>query len=137
MEALLSRFTRPVFRKRSPAGATLMTDWPQLVGPALAAVTQPLRLVRGTLTVACSGPVAMELQHLGPQLMARINSASGAVVVEALRFVQQAPASRPAARPAPKPVALPEPVADRLSGVQHPELRAALEKMAKGVYRKR
>lgn len=137
--SLVSRLTRPAFRRRSPAGATLMSDWPALVGPQLAAVTVPLRLTRGTLTIGCSGPMAMELQHLGPQLMARINASLGAVAVEALRFVQQAPLS--AAPPAPRrpsaPAVLPEAVVARLDGVADPALRAALERLARGVYRKR
>ncbi|MDU7524232.1 MAG: DUF721 domain-containing protein [Roseomonas mucosa] len=135
---VLPPITRPVFRRRSPAGASLISDWPAIVGPQLAAVTQPLRLARGTLTIACSGPMAMELQHLGPQLIGRINAALGSIAVEALRFVQQAPAGR-AARPAiPRdPAALPGELAERLAGVQDPDLRAALERMAQGVYRKR
>ena len=34
--ALLPRLTRPAFKRRSPAGASLMADWPSVVGPALA-----------------------------------------------------------------------------------------------------
>lgn len=137
--SLVPRLTRPAFRRRSPAGAALMADWPAVVGPALAAVTVPLRLTRGTLTIACSGPMAMELQHLGPQLMQRINAGLGSVAVEALRFVQQAPARggpRPAPRPAPA-APLPGPVAERLSGVADPDLRGALERLGQGVYRRR
>ena len=135
---VLPPITRPVFRRRSPAGASLISDWAAIVGPQLAAVTQPLRLARGTLTIACSGPMAMELQHLGPQLMARINASLGSIAVEALRFVQQAPAGRAARPAAPRdPAILPGKLAERLAGVQDPDLRAALERMAQGVYRKR
>ncbi|MFC7542493.1 DUF721 domain-containing protein [Siccirubricoccus deserti] len=87
-----------MFRKKSPGGATLMADWPAVVGPALAAVTTPKRLSAGTLTVGCVGPVAMELSHLAPQLIARINAHLGRVTVERLRFVQQA-GTVPAAAP--------------------------------------
>ena len=134
---LIPRLTRPAFRKRSPAGAQVMADWPQVVGPALAAVTSPIRLSAGTLTLACSGPVAMELQHLAPELIARINGHLGRVAVERLRFVQQAPAGAP--RPAAPPPAapLPAPVRDRLAGLPEGELRDALEKLARGVYRRR
>lgn len=135
--ALMPRLTRPAFRKRSPAGAQVMADWPQVVGPALAAVTSPLRLSAGTLTLACGGPVAMELQHLAPELIARINGHLGRVAVERLRFVQVAPpaGARVAAPPSETP--LPPPVQDRLAGLPEGELRDALEKLARGVYRKR
>ena len=90
--SLIPAITRPAFRKRSPAGAQVMADWPGIVGPALAAVTTPLRLSAGTLTLACSGPVAMELQHLAPELISRINAQLGRTPVERLRFVQQSSA---------------------------------------------
>ena len=134
---LIPRLTRPAFRKRSPAGAQVMADWPQVVGPALAAVTSPLRLSAGTLTLACSGPVAMELQHLAPEVIARINGHLGRVAVERLKFVQQAPAGLVRAAAPPPSAPLPAPVQDRLAGLPEGELRDALEKLARGVYRRR
>jgi hypothetical protein len=133
--ALIPALTRPVFRKKSPAGAQLMADWAEVVGPALAAVTTPRRLSSGTLTIACAGPVAMELAHLGPQLIARINGHLGKVTVERLRFVQQAAGPGPAPpRPAPD-APLPSQVEQAVSTVPGEELRAALAKLGRGVYR--
>jgi hypothetical protein len=134
--ALVPALTRPAFKRKSPAGAQVMADWPALVGPAIAAVSQPLRLAQGTLTLACSGPVAMELQHLAPQLAGRINAALGRVAVERFRFVQQPPrAAAPPARVGSAPKPLPARVESALEGVGSPELRAALARMARGVYR--
>ena len=135
--ALIPALTRPAFRKRSPAGAQLMADWADIVGPALSAVTQPLRVSSGTLTLGCSGPIAMELQHMAPELMGRINTHLGRVVVEKLRFVQQAPPGAGPARPRPKPVILPASVEERLATLPAGELREALAMLARGVYRKR
>jgi hypothetical protein len=140
LSSLVPAITRPAFRKRSPAGAQLLADWATIVGPALAAVTSPLRLTAGTLTLACAGPVAMELQHLAPELIGRINAQLGKVAVERLRFVQQAPAG---AAPGPRaPVQgpgrpLPESVTNRLADLPEGELRQALEKLASRVYRNR
>jgi hypothetical protein len=136
--ALIPSITRPTFRKKSPAGAQILADWAQIVGPALAAATSPLRLTSGTLTLACSGPVAMELQHLGPELIGRINGQVGRAVVERLRFVQQAPAGSPrAAAPRPTSAApVPTSVQDRLAALPEGELRLALENLARGVYRR-
>ncbi|MBW8269743.1 DUF721 domain-containing protein [Caldovatus aquaticus] len=143
--AILPRLTRPAFRRRSPAAAQIMADWPAVVGPALAAVTAPRRLVQGTLTLACAGPVALELAHLAPQLVARINAHCGRMVVQRLRFVQAAPPLAPdaprraAAGGGPAPgaaaAALPGPVRQSLARVPSEALRAALEKLARGVYR--
>ena len=100
---LVPGLTRAAFRKRSPAGVQVLTDWDAIVGPALAAATTPRRLTGTSLTIACSGPVAMELQHQAGPLMARINGHLGRVAVERLRFVQdEAARPPPAARPRPK-----------------------------------
>jgi hypothetical protein len=134
--AILPRLTRPAFKRRSPAGAQLMADWPAVIGPALAAVSQPKRLSAGTLTLACSGPIAMELTHLAPELIARINAHLGGAQVERLRFVQEAQRRTlpPARRPEPQ---LPERVTAELATLRSEPLRAALEKLARGVYRTR
>ena len=42
-----------------------------------------------TLTLACAGPVAMELQHMSEELVSRINRHLGRIVVQRLRFVQE------------------------------------------------
>ena len=110
MGALVPGLTRAAFRKRSPAGVQVLTDWDAIVGPALAASTTPRRLSGTSLTIACNGPVAMELQHMAGPLMARINGHLGRVAVERLRFVQdEAPHAAPAALPRPKdpPQAIP------------------------------
>ncbi|MFC3124133.1 DUF721 domain-containing protein [Pseudoroseomonas globiformis] len=132
---LLPQFTRPVFRKRSPAGAHLMTDWVEIVGPALAAQSMPQKLSAGTLTLRCSGPMAMELQHLAPLLISKINSRFGQALVQRLRFVQGVVTPPAPRRRAPAPVAVPPRVSTALEGVADPELRAALERLARGVYR--
>jgi hypothetical protein len=101
LAALVPQLTRAAFRKRSPAGALLMADWQKAVGPALAARTNPEKLSGTTLTIACSGPTAMELQHQTSQLIGRINAYAGEKLVENLRFVQSA------RTPVPKPPRLP------------------------------
>ena len=125
--ALLPRVTRPAFRRRAPATAQVLTDWTAIVGPAIAAVTTPRRLTAGTLTIACAGPIAMELQHLANEVMARINAHLGSQVVSALRFVQtfgDAP-RLPNVTPPADPAKLAE-VEASLAHMPEGELRAAL-----------
>ena len=88
LASLLPAITRPAFKSRSPAAVQLMTDWAALVGPQTAAIAAPRRFSGGTLTLAANGPAALELQHLAPQLIARINTGLGRQIVERLRFVQ-------------------------------------------------
>jgi hypothetical protein len=88
LSQLLPPVTRQAYKRRSPAAALLMSEWPSIVGPRLAAETAPRRLSGTQLTIACSGPMAMELAHLSSALIERINTASGRRIVERLRFVQ-------------------------------------------------
>ena len=103
--ALVPTLTRPAFRKRAPGSAHVMADWAEIVGPELSGTTVPRRLSSGTLTLACTGPVALELQHLSEEVLARVNGHLGRVVVRRLRFVQD-PAPTPAAPPAAPPPAM-------------------------------
>ena len=95
--ALLPALVRPAFRRRSPAMAQVLADWDVIVGPAIASVASPRKLFGGTLSIVCSGPMAVELQHLSEQLVGRINAHLGQVAVTRLRFTQDL-------RPAPAPV---------------------------------
>jgi hypothetical protein len=79
---------RPAFNRAAPAIAQLVEAWPAIVGPAIAAVTTPRRLTQGALTIGCPGPVAMELQHLSPELLERINRHLGSDQIRRLRFAQ-------------------------------------------------
>ena len=86
-----------------------------------------------TLTIACAGPVALELQHLSAELMARVNGHLGRVAVTRLRFVQEVVAPRPA--PAPRRAA----VADSpvpLPGVAPGALYDALQALGRAVGRR-
>jgi hypothetical protein len=142
---LLARVTRAGFRRRAPAGAQIMMDWVEIMGPMLGSRTHPQKLSAGTLTIACQGPVAMELQHLAPQLIARLNSHIGTygenALIKRLRFVQQAaPVSilappRPA-RAAPTGPSRAAPPPD-LPGIDPGPLRDALERLGQAVRRHR
>jgi len=126
--ALIPAITRPAFRKRAPTAAQVLADWEAVIGPALAAVTVPRRLHGGTLTLACSGPVAMELQHLSEWVLARVNAYLGSRAVERLRIIQGiSPASPEPPRPA-KPC--PDP---KLPGIPPGPLRDALAALGRAM----
>ena len=136
MGSLMAPLTRPVLRRLHPGAAQVMAEWENLVGPGLASRTTPRALDRGTLTIACAGPVAMELTMLAPQVMARINAGLGRVAVTKLRFLQAKTAAPPPPKPPATPVALPAPMAAKLDSMPEGPLREALAKLAQGVYRK-
>ncbi len=102
--ALVPTLTRPAFRKRAPGSAQVMADWAEIVGPELSGIIVPRRLSGSTLTLACTGTVALELQHRSEEVLARVNGHLGRVVVQRLRFIQDPPP--PAATPAAPPRAM-------------------------------
>lgn len=103
--AITPGLTRQVFRKQNPAAAQVLADWETIVGPRVAAMTIPRRLDRGTLTIACSGPTAMNLHYVGAELIARINTHLGSQAVQMLRFTQAGLPRRGRSMPPPPPEA--------------------------------
>ncbi|WP_262313145.1 DUF721 domain-containing protein [Acidiphilium sp. AL] len=92
--ALIAPVLRPALRRRGAALATLLEDWPAVVGPGIAARSLPVKCAAGTLTIGCAGPDALEFQHMAPTLTARINLALGGQIVARLRFVSLPAADR-------------------------------------------
>jgi hypothetical protein len=130
----MPRLTRAAFRRRAPATAQVLADWTAIMGPAIAAVTTPRRLSAGTLTIACAGPIAMELQHLAGEVMARINAHLGGSTVSALRFVQtHEPIATPAALPRPSDPARLAEVDAALGGLPEGDLRSALASLGRAI----
>ena len=127
----------------SPAEAGLHLEWSAIVGPTLAAKTQPLRLRfpnrnerrDAVLTVACEPAFALELQHMLPLLIERLNAHFGYGAVARVRL-QQTPVigkaggrTRPAAGRAALPPT-PEPGADALpDDVADEDLARALARL--------
>ncbi len=134
--ALLPAVTGMAFRRRSPLAARLIGDWETIVGPAIAAVTMPERCTGGVLTVACAGPIALELQHLAPKLIERINVHVGRALVSRLRF-RQAPLSGSAPAPARAvvPAAGERALAERLAGMEEGPLREAFLRLGRAIGR--
>ena len=133
--ALVPALVKPAFSKRAPATAQVVADWEIIVGPAIAAVSVPRKLFSGTLAIACSGPLALELQHLAPQLIERINRHLGKIAVTRLRFIQDAPPPRAAPRP-PRPAAVAKARA-AVAGLPAGDLRDALEALGRAVLARR
>ena len=65
----------------------IQAGWEAIVAD-IAALTKPRGLYSDTLTVACGGPIALEVHHLAEPLIARINTHLGRVAITRLRLVQ-------------------------------------------------
>ena len=92
----LPHLAAPALRKRGFAQAKLITDWPAIVGEELARETVPQKLAfpRGSKTDAVlhlrvASGFALELQHIAPQIIDRINNEArhGALVPPLARWI--------------------------------------------------
>jgi hypothetical protein len=115
LSAELPGLTRTAFRNtlggHGFAEAGLITEWTAVVGPDIARMGRPIQLAfprgerkGGVLTIACSGAAAVELQHLKPQILDRVNTHFGYGAVSEIRFKQgEAPRRAPRSPESRKP----------------------------------
>lgn len=110
--AFVPGIARAAFEAHGFPTASILSDWPEIIGPEFAPITTPEKLVwpRGaepepgdtsggntrsahrragaTLVVRVEGPRALEVQHMAPQLLERVNVYFGYRAVAELRLVQ-------------------------------------------------
>lgn len=94
--SILHRATAKVFRRRGFVEGDVLTRWPDIVGPELAALTAPekLQMQRGELAgailhIRVNGAAAVELQHKTPLVLERINKFYGYRAVDRVKLVQR------------------------------------------------
>ena len=87
-EALQSYLSRTGLERRL-AQAQVVPEWPRLVGPQIAAVTEPESVTAdGTLFVRVATSAWMtELQLMTPEIMARLNAGRGAGRIKTIRWL--------------------------------------------------
>jgi hypothetical protein len=134
------------FARQGFASTELVTHWTDIVGQEIAAHCEPMRIKwpRGgdmeapepaTLVLRVEGPVAIEIQHLSPVILERVNRFFGWRAVGRLAL-RQAPLARRAAPP-PRPAPDPE-LAARLAAtidVADEDLRNALARLGAAIKR--
>ncbi|WP_029007676.1 DUF721 domain-containing protein [Azospirillum halopraeferens] len=129
--------------KKGLAFGALITEWPSVVGHQLAQRTQPDRLSfpRGkredaTLHIRAMGAIALELQHLEPLIIEKINGFFGYRAVARIKLVHAAPAVPPPRRPPPpRPLSMDEEIAviNATAAVEDADLRAVLERFGRSL----
>jgi hypothetical protein len=146
LAASVGKLAKKTIGKRGFAEAGLITGWEGIVGPELAACCWADRLTfppgqrdGGTLRIRVAGGFSLELQHMEPQLLERINGHFGYRAIERIAMIHAPPsknASRPRARA--KPVTAPR-AEDRaaidaaLSSVEDAEIGAVLARLGHAV----
>ncbi len=149
--ASVAKLTKPFFARRGFADGAIVGDWAAIIGPDLAAHSMPEKIVfapssrdNGTLHLRIdSGSFAVELQHLEPVLIERINAYFGYRAVSRVRISQGPAYPRLGAAGKNVNVRLPErrelgpdeekKLAAQLVGIDDPELRKALESIGRSL----
>lgn len=128
--------------KRGLAFGALISDWESIVGTNLARYTLPdkLSFPRGkrenaTLHIRAMGPIALELQHLEPLILERINGFFGYAAVSKIRLIHAALPSPPQRPIRFRDLTTTEEMrlSDTTAGVDDPDLRAALERLGRAM----
>lgn len=111
LQILGRKRTRPAHRSPPPVGrkltpvikmlnekfgkteGALQTRWREIVGEALAAHSEPIKVIRnraggGVLQLKIDGPMAALVQHQAPDILARANLILGTGTVDKLRIIQ-------------------------------------------------
>ncbi len=146
--ALMHGLTKRALGKHGFSSAALIEEWDSVIGPELAATCQPVKLSfpprerdGGTLHIRADSGTALELQHLEPQIIQRVNAFLGYAAVARLTYIQapliqrQMDARRPRKTPPNPAVApsLPAATAEAIAAVEDPKLRASLERLGAAV----
>jgi hypothetical protein len=137
--------TRAAFARYGFAYADLITQWPAIVGDALAQWSEPLRIKwpragvdqrkqGGTLVIRVVPGRGLDLQHETPQIIDRINSFYGYSAIASVRITQGTISRRPP-HPAPRELGPDQAKAleARLEAVADPDLKEALRRLGQGI----
>lgn len=135
--AVTDKLTRPLLGKRGLAEGDLVRHWAAIVGPTLAALSQPesVRFPRdkrdnGELTIRVgSGPAATMLQHEAPRIIERVNRFYNYAALSRMKIIQAPlPPRRATKGPEMRPLSSAEEqdLQATVAGIADPDLKEAL-----------
>ncbi len=141
---LMPQVGRTAFRRFGFIQSSVVTRWPEIVGPVHAKVCAPESIrfppgekSEGILQLVVAPAHAPLIQHVIPEIIERVNRFFGYNAVAKAKIrqgeVKQPPArnDRPAAPPSLKPV--PFELGESLRDIGDPELRTVLESLARSM----
>ena len=91
--AVLGKIIAPTMRKRGFREIDILAHWPNIVGEHIAALSCPERISRrgadgAVLLVRVEGAMALEVQHMSPLILERLNQHYGAGSIAKLSIIQ-------------------------------------------------
>ncbi|MEI6557662.1 MAG: DciA family protein [Rhodospirillaceae bacterium] len=139
---ILPALTGKALGRRGLAFGGLLAEWPSIVGPRMADRTSPYRIVfphgqreNAVLHLRVATAVALDIQHLEPQIIERINTFFGYKAVARLKLIHatMARASRPGPRPRPLSPAAAEAIASAAATISDEGLSQALARFGRAL----
>ncbi len=140
---LMPEIGRTAFRRFGFVQSSVVTRWPEIVGPAHARVCAPEAIrfppgekSEGILQLVVVPAHAPLIQHVIPEIMERVNRFFGYKAVAKVKLRQGEVKAPPASEPKPAPPSLkPVPIelGESLRDIGDPELRAVLESLARSM----
>jgi len=134
---------RAAFRRFGFVQSSVVTRWPEIVGPNHARVCAPesIRFAYGeksdgTLQLVVKPAHAPFIQQVTPEIMERVNRFFGYKAVARVKIRQGEVKPPPASEPRPAPPSLkpiPMELGDSLRDIGDPELRTVLESLARSL----
>lgn len=140
----ISRLTKTTYGKRGFADGEILRHWSNIVGDLLAKASLPEKIIYpnnkngdGTLHLRVGNPgLALDIQHMEPTILERINAHFGYRAVGRLKIIQ-APLPARDEKIDFKPKALSpqeeKTLAQSLTTIQDPDLKQALENLGHSV----
>jgi hypothetical protein len=145
---LLAPTLTGVLKTQGFASAEILARWPTIVGPEIAAASEPMKInwprtrdgetpEPATLVLRVEGPAALEIQHMAAVILERVNRFFGWQAIGRIAL-RQAPLRRAAPK---KPPAPPDPetaarIAAGLPNIEDEALRAAIGRLGAAIKRK-
>ena len=138
---------RTAFRRFGFVQSSVVTRWPEIVGPHHARVCSPEAIrfppgekSEGILQLVVTPAHAPLIQHVIPEIIERVNRFFGYSAVARVKLRQgevQAPAAKDSAKPGrtapPSLKPIPMELGDSLRDIGDPELRTVLESLARSL----
>jgi hypothetical protein len=136
---------RAAFRRFGFVQSSIVTRWPEIVGERYAKVSQPDMIkfpqgqrADGTLHLTVESAAATIIQHVVPDIIARVNRFFGYAAIVQIRMTHGRikPATQEPPRAPPNLLPIPVELGESLRDIGDPELRAVLENLAAGLARR-
>lgn len=143
LRSVLNKLTTPISQQQGFVRASILLDWHLIVGDRFANFCQPEKITfplerrtGGRLTLKTSSAFALELSHLEPLIVERINRYFGYKAVDKL-MIKNGQIKPRVVKKQPCPEVSSDQLTEiecMLDGIEDPKLKAALIELGKGVY---